>query len=257
MNETQQHKTPIRRLLDAIADPEATLTLATVDEINATYPYFTLADAILLQRSGSSLDPQTKRRLAEHLAINAPDPDTLFQLIDPHHQIWADFYPTESIRNATPTTNDAIDTFLNTYGHSDPAEEALLEKLIFNPPAPDYITLLESEQNPILENISTPAEELFPEFTNPQPDAVAESENNPQHTETQSITKLTKPIERQVEPSSTLSESLAKIYIRRRRYEKAYEIIHTLSLNNPKKSIYFADQLRFLRKLIINQQNKK
>ena len=54
-----------------------------------------------------------------------------------------------------------------------------------------------------------------------------------------------------------LSESLAKIYIKRRRYEKAYEIIHTLSLNFPEKSIYFADQLRFLKKLILNNNLKQ
>ncbi|MDE6378686.1 MAG: hypothetical protein K2K72_08075 [Duncaniella sp.] len=52
---------------------------------------------------------------------------------------------------------------------------------------------------------------------------------------------------------SSLSESLAKIYIRQKRYDKAFEIIHTLSLNNPKKSSYFADQLRFLRKLMLNR----
>ena len=49
---------------------------------------------------------------------------------------------------------------------------------------------------------------------------------------------------------SLLSESLAKIYIRRGNFRKAYEIISKLNLNFPKKSIYFADQLRFLSTLI-------
>ncbi|MDE6469309.1 MAG: hypothetical protein K2L28_10500, partial [Muribaculaceae bacterium] len=53
---------------------------------------------------------------------------------------------------------------------------------------------------------------------------------------------------------SLLSESLAKIFIKRGRYEKAYEIISGLNLKFPKKSAYFADQLRFLHKLIINQR---
>lgn len=51
-------------------------------------------------------------------------------------------------------------------------------------------------------------------------------------------------------PSSSLSESLAKIYIRQGRYRRAYEILSDLNLKNPEKSIYFADQLRFLRKVI-------
>ena len=41
-------------------------------------------------------------------------------------------------------------------------------------------------------------------------------------------------------------------------YQPALEIIMQLNLNNPEKSIYFADQIRFLRKLILNEakQNK-
>jgi tetratricopeptide (TPR) repeat protein len=49
-----------------------------------------------------------------------------------------------------------------------------------------------------------------------------------------------------------LTESLAKIYIKQKRYYKAIEIIRKLSLKYPEKSIYFADQIRFLEKLIIN-----
>ena len=51
-------------------------------------------------------------------------------------------------------------------------------------------------------------------------------------------------------PASSLSESLAKIYIRQGRYRRAYEILSDLNLKNPEKSIYIADQLRFLRKVI-------
>ena len=58
---------------------------------------------------------------------------------------------------------------------------------------------------------------------------------------------------------STFSESLAKIYIKQGKYSKALEIIKNISLKFPEKSIYFADQIRFLRKLVINEQikNKK
>ena len=53
------------------------------------------------------------------------------------------------------------------------------------------------------------------------------------------------------------TETLAKIYIKQGRYSKALEIIQRLNLNYPKKNAYFADQIRFLRKLILNEKGKK
>ena len=55
---------------------------------------------------------------------------------------------------------------------------------------------------------------------------------------------------------SCFTETLAKIYIKQHRYEKALEIIKKLSLKYPKKNAYFADQIRFLEKLIINAKSK-
>ena len=52
------------------------------------------------------------------------------------------------------------------------------------------------------------------------------------------------------------TETLARIYIKQGRYSKALEIIQRLSLQVPKKNAYFADQIRFLEKLIINNNNK-
>ena len=48
------------------------------------------------------------------------------------------------------------------------------------------------------------------------------------------------------------TETLARIYIKQGRYSKALEIIKRLNLIYPKKNAYFADQIRFLEKLIIN-----
>ena len=52
------------------------------------------------------------------------------------------------------------------------------------------------------------------------------------------------------------TETLARIYIKQCKYDKAIEIIRRLSLNYPKKSRYFADQIRFLEKLILNERFK-
>ena len=69
-----------------------------------------------------------------------------------------------------------------------------------------------------------------------------------------------KPIEEEsdenLDDESCFTETLAKIYIKQQRYSKALEIIRKLNLKNPKKNAYFADQIRFLEKLIINAKSK-
>ena len=45
-------------------------------------------------------------------------------------------------------------------------------------------------------------------------------------------------------------EAQAKNFIKEKKYEEAIGILEKLNLINPKKSIYFADQIRFLKKII-------
>ena len=53
------------------------------------------------------------------------------------------------------------------------------------------------------------------------------------------------------------TETMAQNYIKQGKYLEALEIIKCLYLNNPKKNAYFADQIRFLEKLIVNSGQKK
>ena len=53
-------------------------------------------------------------------------------------------------------------------------------------------------------------------------------------------------------PEELLSETLSKIYIQQQHYDKALRIIRSLSLNYPEKNRFFADQIRFLERLIAN-----
>ena len=52
------------------------------------------------------------------------------------------------------------------------------------------------------------------------------------------------------------TEREARILIKNHDYQGALEIIQLLSLNIPEKSVYFADQIRFLKKLIPNEARK-
>ncbi len=53
-----------------------------------------------------------------------------------------------------------------------------------------------------------------------------------------------------VSENSFFTETLANIYIKQGKYEKALEIIQRLCLEYPNKNRYFADQMRFLEKII-------
>ncbi len=52
------------------------------------------------------------------------------------------------------------------------------------------------------------------------------------------------------------TEGLAKVYVKQGNYSKALEIIKRLNLNNSEKTTYFADQMRFLEKVIAIRKQK-
>ena len=64
------------------------------------------------------------------------------------------------------------------------------------------------------------------------------------------------PTDEETLDESYFTETLAKIYIKQHKYSRALEIIKSLYLQFPEKNTYFADQIRFLEKLIINNNLK-
>jgi hypothetical protein len=253
--------TDINTLIDILANPKASTETMVDDVVEARkrYPYFTLPAALLLRNHADKIaDEALRNELTQSVAMTTSDPTDLYILLEGAGCDHASFYPEE--KPATPTTDSAIDTFLNTYGSTSAEEEQMLERLIFNP-TPDYAQLLSREEE---ESIPEPAEapegsqdDLLNKFIIKQKQSagVIPEEKSPvaQHAEQRRQQEPPQP----AADDTLLSESLAKIFIRQRHYQQAYEIISQLSLNYPKKSVYFADQLRFLRKLINNQHHKE
>lgn len=56
--------------------------------------------------------------------------------------------------------------------------------------------------------------------------------------------------------SAVFTETLANIYIKQGKYEKAYEILKRIYLEYPNKNRYFADQIRFLEKIVKHTKRK-
>lgn len=221
------------------------------------YPAFTLPTELLLKHWQTDLTPGNKNFYLRRIALSVSDPLALSRLENPDAG-FPEFYPPRE-EPETPSTENAIDTFLNTYCPADAADEketAMLEKLIFNPVPQDYAETLRKE-NDMAEIQEDETISRIDSFISAHPAARTEPEPAPQ---AQSAGKETETRSGQLpspSSSSLLSESLAKIYIKQHRYDKAYEIINQLSLNYPEKSVYFADQLRFLRKLLLIESYKK
>ena len=248
-------------LKELLADPSKKVSPEWCDAVSRKHPYFTLPAMLELERNGNQGggDSDRRKKLIRRVAMNSASPEMLYRLTEPLGQAQNNFYPEEEPKEPA-STEEVIDTFITTYGGSDNEETALLEKLIFNP-VPDYALLLSEEE-----------ERSLPTETDSNADTqesrinsfILKSREHHGHLPPASETprQAPKPAPAKKEPiqepatqdDTLLSESLAKIYIKQRRYAKAYEIISNLSLKYPEKSIYFADQLRFLQKLVINQQ---
>ena len=99
-----------------------------------------------------------------------------------------------------------------------------------------------------------------PEALSCEPDAVAvEAPSTHEEgisVEHDDINDLALQKEQESLDESYFTETLAKIYIKQHKYSRALEIIRSLYLKYPEKNIYFADQIRFLEKLIINNNSK-
>lgn len=247
------NKEEIERWLDGGAPSRE-----TVDVLAAEAPWW-LLPAVSRLRNAGDVSPEERAALLSRLAVAAPDLEQMSMAVNADLSIdLSRFYPIE--RPSTPDTEGTIEKFLTTYGTTSRTEEELLERLIFNP-TPDYAQMLaREEEQSVPQPDDAPAgspDDLINSFIIKSkasegrfPATTLKEEPEPQQ-KPQSPVK--KPV---VSDDSMLSESLARVYIKQHKYAKAHEIISHLNLNFPQKSIYFADQLRFLEKLIAIEERK-
>ena len=223
-------------------------TLQQLKQIVDEFPYFQIARMLYLKNLAVLNDIRFGAELKK-MAIYVPDRRKLFTLIEGERfglQL-------QSAKEENPTREDAfslIDAFLSNREEEEPKTDA---SLLFQPSvSSDYIywSLTKEEEvrlqhHDLIDSFIKNEEQRTPgsglnldmETTGaPVPGNLAELEEN-QH----------KPLD-----DSYFTETLAHIYVKQKRYEKALQIIKNLNLKYPEKNVYFADQIRFLEKLIIN-----
>ncbi|MDE5842907.1 MAG: hypothetical protein K2H35_04145 [Muribaculaceae bacterium] len=210
------------------------MTYQEATELLEKYPYFAYAALMALPQAP---DEKRKDELRRVVAVNIGDPIDIAEVLGLNSQSLADFYP-----DTLPpilSTFDTIDTFLTNYGEKESGNS---HRVNSRTNAGHNASILDDlEAMPVAgagdapDNTANAIDMFLQNVPPPQPRRVK--------TET-----LPEPDE-----SPALTESFARILIKNRNYSKALQIIQELNLKNPEKSIYFADQIRFLKKLIINQ----
>ena len=257
-------------------------TLYELRSLVALHPYYQTARILLLQNLYILHDPAFDEELRK-TAICITDRHILFNMIEAaHYKVYAEKATQtrqqlhEVASEHEDRTTDLIDTFLDSIPEGSDGEP--VEKQHHPTPADatvDYVSYLIRLEKEELEQKQHKAQDrtttLINSFMedggfNLQTDDEDELERNyPASYKAEDLEEET-PAAQAIDHSNTeaeteedkdyFTETLARIYIKQGRYEKALEIIKRLNLNNPKKNAYFADQIRFLEKLIINNKNK-
>ncbi|MBO4820214.1 MAG: tetratricopeptide repeat protein [Prevotella sp.] len=240
-------------LIELIEHPELLDkdTLYQLRQLTASHPYYQTARLLLLQNlyllHESSFDDELQRA-----ALYITDRTKLFDMVEArHYQLTSDKSDEKKTSAASDRTTTLIDNFL---GHDtkEPPRQPKRRRPTATDATVDYVAyLLESGEDSDTSDNPAPEMEgqsLIDKFINEEGGKMTLQEKP----------EYAAPFNAEEQKSGEegyFTATLARIYVKQGRYSKALEIIKRLNLNYPKKSAYFADQIRFLEKLIIN--NKK
>lgn len=230
-------------------------SLEYLEGLTNRYPFFAVAQYLYVYNL-KKLRHHSFEETLKKVALYAPSREKLFMLLEPEEQKFERRVPevADVNTNTVNRTNHLIDSFLT--GNGQQVEQPSRPRGRWVDAHTDYIGYLLQTEGDQTETSQEPAvsvprlnhQELIDDFIGQGDKRIVLSQE-----ETLALPDIP---EQESEDSDCLTETLAKIYIKQGRYEKAVEIIRKLSLKNPKKNRYFADQIRFLEKLIINNKNK-
>lgn len=257
------------KLKALLSGSDAGVDEAWIEEMKVKYPFFPIPECVSLREKSADMSADEREDAAARLALSLSSTEALERIVEPDGDRFDELVPAPDAP-ATPSTDRAIDKFLATYGGADAAETEILERMIFNPVADYSQQLARQEETALPETLPTGDSRTdrinrFILSVRGKDDFPATSHAARKESSTTVVTPVAEtaaplpPVKTPAPPADNtlLSESLAKIYIKTRRYERAYEILNRLSLAFPEKNAYFADQLRFLRKLMLAESCRK
>ena len=217
------------------------------------YPYFHTA-RLLYTKNLNLIDNQGYEEELGRTAVLCNDRRKLFYLI--YREEYGKLLKTEKgiHLKRTDRTEELLESFLSSLGEREMIESTV-EIAAMNLATTDYFSYLKSlaggpDNSDHTEHQKLQHQDIIDAFIEK-----AESDILFVPNDTSTIETKQEPEEKE-EGGEFLTETLARIYIKQKKYEQALTIIKRLSLNFPKKSVYFAHQIRFLELLIINAKNK-
>lgn len=226
------------------------------------YPYFQEPIFIYLKTLYLAKD-ETFRTEQQRLSGLISDKKALFYYIlsSEYEKFFAQKRNSKNIDKSR--TDILLNAFFETFDDSDISLQ--IEKTIGGPGMihSDYFSFIETEsEKPDLEEKTKPMkhQSIIDDFINNSKDnqSIKFSLENGKETDNPQIKeKSEEELNEELQDDLFFTQTLANIYIKQQKYERAYEIIKRLNLNYPEKNIYFANQISFLEKLIINKQHKK
>ena len=234
----------MERLAYYISHPER-LNRDTLYELRMLvrkFPYFDVARLLMLKNLYLLHDIEFGKEMrvaALYLKNRLP----LFNLISGYDEAVVEELMQDDV--AVDRTISLIDAFLGKL----PADTLSLEAE--GAAAVDYVSAYLKDQNEN-EAADVPAlrgQELIDEFLAGGNEKIVLDFRGEASAEPESAETLNAPDDTSGE-TSFFTETLAAIYIKQGKYEKALEIIKRLCLEYPNKNRYFADQIRFLEKII-------
>ena len=251
----------MERITELIQHPERLDrdTLYELRSMCALYPYYQTVRLLMLQNLYLLHDPTFDEEL-RRAAIYITDRRVLFNMIEAsHYQLKRKSLSNQNTRLAAPQTAGRTMSLIDNFLDSIPkdTEEPTTKKRKPTPAdaAIDYVAYLldtEGENEALADVPEMPGQQLIDSFIKSDKPKFVLSDAPA----APSLSVEIDEIASEGVGEEYFTETLARIYIKQGRYSKALEIIQRLSLQFPKKNAYFADQIRFLEKLIINNNKK-